>query len=89
MRAKINGFGIGWPPPIIYAKVVAIKYLPFYIDFRGAVVGKTAKTASSPGFGGIERGSRRSGSPPVIWWSCLPKILSGAPGLTYVESLKV
>ena len=54
VRAKINGFGIGWLPPIIYAKVVAIKYLPFYIDFRVAVVGKTDKTASTPGFGGIE-----------------------------------
>ena len=69
---------------------MAIKYLPFYIDFRGAVVGKIGKTANSPGFGGIERGSRSTPPlSPVICWSCLPKILGGAPGLTYVESLKV
>ena len=71
MRAKINGFGIGWPPPIIYAKVVAIKYLPFYIDFRGAVVCKKGKTANSLGFGGIERDSKST--PPLshVGLACL------------------
>ena len=56
---------------------------------RGAVVGKTGKTAVLPRFCGIGRiGWGRCGvqsdEPLVIQWSHLPKIVDGAPEYMYV-----